>query len=73
MQSYNLYVGQLKSLSFFPSPSLFVSLLFFSQHVYAQVVVNVAHIFPWFYVQERLTLPENRRKATELPMEIFRR
>jgi hypothetical protein len=25
--------------------------------VYVQVVVIVAHIFPWFYVQERLKRP----------------
>jgi hypothetical protein len=50
MQSYHLYVGQLEShpLSFF---------LFFLEHVYVQVVVIVAHIFPWFYVQEWLKHP----------------
>ena len=50
MQSYHLYVGQLESLSL----SLFLSLW---KHVYVQVVVIVAHIFPWFYVQERLKRP----------------
>jgi hypothetical protein len=47
MQSYHLYVGQLESLFF----------LFFLEHVYVQVVVIVAHIFPWFYVQEWLKRP----------------
>ena len=41
------------SLSFF--------FFFFSKknvkNVYVQVVVLVAHIFPWFYVQERLKRP----------------
>jgi hypothetical protein len=46
MQSYHLYVGQLESLS------LFLSLSLWSEHVYVQVVVIVAHIFHWFYVQE---------------------
>jgi len=27
------------------------------KHVYVQVVVILAHIFPWFYVQERLKRP----------------
>jgi hypothetical protein len=51
MQSYHLYVGLLEShsLSFF--------FFFFLEHVYVQVVVIVAHIFPWFYVQERLKRP----------------
>jgi len=53
MQSYHLYVGQLKSLSL----SLSLSLYFWSKHVYVQVVVIVAHIFPWFYVQEQLKHP----------------
>jgi hypothetical protein len=30
---------------------------FFLEHVYVQVVVIVAHIFPWFYVQEWLKCP----------------
>jgi hypothetical protein len=51
MQSYHLFVGQLES----HSPPL--SLYFLSKHVYVQVVVIVAHIFPWFYVQERLKRP----------------
>jgi hypothetical protein len=51
MQSYHLYVGQLESHSFS------LSLFFCSEHVYVQVVVIVAHIFPWFYVQERLKRP----------------
>jgi hypothetical protein len=52
MQSYHLYVGQLESLSL----SLFIYFLFF-KHVYVQVVVIVAHVFPWFYVQEWLKHP----------------
>jgi len=50
MQSYHLYIDLLEShtLSFF---------LFFLEHVYVQVVVIVAHIFPWFYSQERLKRP----------------
>jgi hypothetical protein len=48
MQSYHLYVGQLESLSL---------CFFFKKHVYVQVVMIVAHIFPWFYVQERLKRP----------------
>jgi hypothetical protein len=51
MQSYHLYVGQLESLS------LFLSLSLWSEHVYVQVVVIVAHIFHWFYVQEWLKCP----------------
>jgi hypothetical protein len=34
-----------------------LSLYFWSKHVYVQVVMIVAHIFPWFYVQERLKHP----------------
>jgi hypothetical protein len=45
MQSYHLYVGQLESL------------FLFLEHVYVQVVVIVAHIFPWFYIQEWLKRP----------------
>ena len=55
MQSYHLYIGQLESLSLFFSLSLL--LLFKKKHVYVQTVVIVAHIFPWFYVQERLKRP----------------
>jgi len=56
MQSYHLYVGQLKSHSL--SLSLFIFYLFIlKKHVYVQVVVIVAHIFPWFYVQEWLKRP----------------
>jgi len=44
MQSYHLYVNQLESLSLF-------------KHVYVQVVMIVAYIFPWFYIQERLKCP----------------
>jgi len=36
MQSYHLYVGELESHS----------LYFFLEHVYLQVVVIMAHIFP---------------------------
>jgi hypothetical protein len=43
-------IGQLKSHSLSLSFSC-------SEHVYVQVVVIVAHIFPWFYVQERLKRP----------------
>jgi dolichol kinase len=53
MQSYHLYVGQLKSLSL----SLFIYLFILKKHVYVQVVVIVVHIFPWFYIQERLKRP----------------
>jgi hypothetical protein len=53
MQSHHLYVGQLESLS------LFLSLFFFfkKKHVYVQAIEIVAHIFPWFYVQERRKRP----------------
>jgi len=44
MQSYHLYVGQLKSLSL----SLFIYLYILKKLVYVQVVVIVAYIFPWF-------------------------
>ena len=50
MQSYHLYVGQLESLSLSLS-------IYFEKHVYVQVVVIVTHIFPWFYIQERLKCP----------------
>jgi hypothetical protein len=33
--------------------SLSIYLFILKKHVYVQVVVIVAHIFPWFYVQER--------------------
>jgi len=47
-------MGQLESLSL----SFFsLSLFFLKKHVYVQAVVIVAHIFPWFYVQERLKRP----------------
>jgi len=36
---------------------LFIYLFILKKHVYVQVVVIVAHIFPWFYVQERLKRP----------------
>jgi hypothetical protein len=55
MQSYHLFVGQLESHSL--SLSLFIYLFILKKHVYVQVVVIVAHIFPWFYVQERLKRP----------------
>ena len=55
MQSYHLYVGQLESLSL--SLSLSIYLFILKKHVYEQVVVIVAHIFPWFYFQERLKRP----------------
>jgi hypothetical protein len=51
MQSYHLYVGQLEPLS------LYYYLLLFFKNVYVQAVVIVAHIFPWFYVQEWLKCP----------------
>jgi len=57
MQSYNIYVGQLESLSLSLSLSLFTYLFILKKHVYVQVAVIVAHIFPWFYVQERLKRP----------------
>jgi hypothetical protein len=53
MQSYHLYVSQLESLSL----SLYLFIYFEKKHVYVQAVVIVAHIFPWFYVQERLKRP----------------
>jgi len=65
MQSYHLYVGQLESHSL----SLSLYLFILKKHVYVQVVVIVAHIFPWFYVQERLKRPlwvEDR-----LPIQFF--
>ena len=40
MQSYHLYVGQLES------HSLSLYLFIMKKHVYVQVVVIVAHIFP---------------------------
>jgi hypothetical protein len=49
MQSYHLHVGQLEFHCF--------SFYFWSKHVYVQVVVIMAHIFPWFYIQERLKRP----------------
>jgi hypothetical protein len=52
MQSYHLYVGHLESHTL----SLFIY-LFILKSVYVQVVVIVAHIFPWFYIQERLKRP----------------
>jgi hypothetical protein len=54
MQSYHLYEGQLESHTLYLS--LFIY-LFWKKHVYVQAVVIVAHIFPWFYVQERLKRP----------------
>ena len=39
------------------SLSLSLYLFILKNHVYVQVVVIVAHIFPWFYVQERLECP----------------
>ena len=39
------------------SLSLFLLFFFFEKKMYVQVVVIVAHIFPWFYVQERLKRP----------------
>jgi len=53
MQSYHLYVGQLESQTL----SLSLYLFILKKHVYVQVVVIVAHIFPCFYVQERLKRP----------------
>jgi hypothetical protein len=52
MQSYHLYVGQLEPLSLY----YFIIIIFF-KNVYVQAVVIVAHIFPWFYVQEQLKRP----------------
>jgi len=59
MQLYHLYVGQLGSLTHIHtlSLSLFIYLFIFKRHVYVQVVVIVAHIFPWFYVQEQFKRP----------------
>ena len=57
MQSYHLYVGQLESHTLSLSLSLFIYLFILKKHVYVQVVVIVAHIFPWFFVQERLKRP----------------
>jgi hypothetical protein len=37
--------------------TLSLSLFILKKHVYVQVIVIVAHIFPWFYVQERLKHP----------------
>jgi hypothetical protein len=37
--------------------SLSLYLFILKKHVYVQVVVIVAHIFLWFYVQERLKCP----------------
>jgi hypothetical protein len=53
MRSYHLYVGQLESHSL----SLYLFIYFEKKHVYVQVLVIVAHIFPWFYIQERLKRP----------------
>ena len=39
------------------SLTLSLSLFILKKHVYVQVVVIVAHIFPWFYIQERLKRP----------------
>ena len=57
MQSYHLDVGQLESHTHAHSLSLFIYLFILKKHVYVQVVVIVAHIFPWFYIQERLKRP----------------
>jgi hypothetical protein len=57
MQSYHLYVGQLESHSLFLSLYWLIYLFILKKHVYVQVVVIVAHIFPWFYIQERLKRP----------------
>ena len=56
MQSYHICVGQLDSLSLSLSIPFFCFFLL-EKHVYVQVVVIVAHIFPWFYIQERLKCP----------------
>jgi hypothetical protein len=48
MQSYHLYVGQLESHSLFLSLYWLIYLFILKKHVYVQVVVIVAHIFPWF-------------------------
>jgi hypothetical protein len=50
MKSYHLYVGQLESHTL----SLSLYLFILKKHVYVQVAVIVAHIFPWFYIQKRL-------------------
>jgi len=55
MQSYHLYVGQLEPLSLYYY--FFIFLFFYFKNIYVQAVVIVAHIFPWFYVQERLKRP----------------
>jgi hypothetical protein len=57
MQSYHLYVGQLESHTHTHTLSLSLYLFILKKHVYVQVVVIMAHIFPWFYVQERLKRP----------------
>ena len=57
MQSYHLDVGQLESHTHSLSLSLFIYLFILKKHVYVQVVMIVAHIFPWFYVQERFKRP----------------
>jgi len=54
MQSYHLYVGQLESHSLSLSLYLFI---YFEKACVCIVVVIVAHIFPWFYIQERLKRP----------------
>jgi len=81
MQSYHLYVGELESLSLSLSHthththtlslslSLFIYLFILKKHVDVQVVVIVAHIFPWFYVQERLKRPLWVRDG--LPIQFF--
>ena len=61
MQSYHPYIDQLEShslsLSLSLSLSVFIYLFILKTHVYVHVVVIVAHIFPWFYVQEQLKRP----------------
>ena len=54
MQSYHLDIGQLESHTLSLSLCIYL-FIYFEKHVYVQVVVIVAHIFPWFYVQERLS------------------
>jgi hypothetical protein len=44
--------GASLSLLFF-----YIFLFFYFKNMYVQAVVIVAHIFPWFYVQERLKRP----------------
>jgi hypothetical protein len=56
MQSYHLDIGQLESHTHSLSLCIYL-FIYFEKHVYVQVVVIVAHIFPWFYVQERLKRP----------------